>query len=178
MKKVSNYYYITNIHLIYFIYFFYYFLIYIFITFHFTFLFNFTLHFYLLLLLNLGFSSLNVSTIHNVIISYNQKHAGNPNEVIQKIQNIWQTLEDYAEEKKILQIGLSDVEENTFLAIYDWAKVKPSIIQINLATCCVVPPTLQAFCKENEVQLLTHSDPSGKLKIINIINIQKRIIKA
>ncbi|KAJ8870391.1 hypothetical protein PR048_029412 [Dryococelus australis] len=40
--------------------------------------------------------------------------------------------------------------------------VKPSIIQINLATCCVVPPALQEFTKDHNVQLLTHSDPFGK----------------
>lgn len=81
---------------------------------------------------------------------------------MEKIKNIWYTLEEYAKNKKVLQIGLSDVEENVFRIIYEWATIKPSIIQINLATCCVVPPTLQAFCKEKEVQLLTHSDPNGK----------------
>lgn len=45
--------------------------------------------------------------------------------------------------------------------LYNWSTVKPAIIQINLATCCVVPPTLQAFCKENNIKLFTHSDSSG-----------------
>lgn len=41
-------------------------------------------------------------------------------------------------------------------------QVKPNIIQINLATCCVVPPALQEFTKQNDIQLLTHSDPDRK----------------
>lgn len=41
-------------------------------------------------------------------------------------------------------------------------QVKPSIIQINLSSCCVVPPALQEFTKQNDVQLLTHNDPIGK----------------
>ncbi|KAL1115101.1 hypothetical protein AAG570_007132 [Ranatra chinensis] len=41
--------------------------------------------------------------------------------------------------------------------------VKPSIVQINLASCCVVPPQLQEFAKQHEVQLLTHNDPKELL---------------
>lgn len=111
-----------------------------------------------------AFTSLNINSVHNVIIAYHEKHNEGQNDIIGKIKNIWKTLESYARDKKILQIGLSDIEENAFRTIYDWADVKPSIIQINLATCCVVPPTLQAFCKDNEVQLLTHSDPNGRYR--------------
>lgn len=78
------------------------------------------------------------------------------------MKKIWGVLEEYVQQQKIGQIGLADVEEATFRNVFEWSKVKPSIIQINLATCCVVPPTLQAFCKDNDVQLLTHSDPIGK----------------
>lgn len=41
-------------------------------------------------------------------------------------------------------------------------QVKPNIVQINLTACCVVPPALQEFTKQNDIQLLTHSDPAGK----------------
>lgn len=49
-------------------------------------------------------------------------------------------------------------------------QVKPNIVQINLATCCVVPPALQEFTKENDIQLLTHSDPSGEYLPIKTID--------
>jgi hypothetical protein len=41
-------------------------------------------------------------------------------------------------------------------------QVKPCIVQINLATCCVVPPDLQEYAKLNDILLLTHNDPRGK----------------
>ncbi|KAF5308593.1 hypothetical protein FQR65_LT06141 [Abscondita terminalis] len=105
------------------------------------------------------FKLLSVTSVHNVIISYNNKLQGE-DQVVARLKYVWQILEKYTTDKKILQIGLADVEEAVFRAIYEWATIKPAIIQINLATCCVVPPTLQTFCKDNEVQLLTHSDPN------------------
>lgn len=110
-----------------------------------------------------AFTTLNVAAVQNVVIAYNQKHEiEGQRDGIEKIQKIWKTLESYVQNKKINQIGIADIEENYFRTIHEWAEIKPSIIQINLATCCVVPPTLQTFCKENDVQLLTHSDPSGE----------------
>lgn len=44
--------------------------------------------------------------------------------------------------------------------------MKPNIVQINLAMCCVVPPALQTFTKENDIQLLTHSDPCRRYLVI------------
>ncbi|XP_022907351.1 glutamate--cysteine ligase regulatory subunit [Onthophagus taurus] len=107
--------------------------------------------------LDKALSVLQVNSVQNVIMSYNQV------DDINKIQNVWKVLEEYTENKKISQIGIADVEESTFRSLHEWALIKPSIIQINLATCCVVPPTLQAFCKDHEVQLLTHSDPTDIL---------------
>lgn len=40
-------------------------------------------------------------------------------------------------------------------------QVKPSSNQVNLASCCVMPPDLTAFAKEFDIQLLTHNDPKG-----------------
>lgn len=121
--------------------------------------------------LDKAFSALNINSVHNVIIAYHNKESEGQNDVVDKIKNIWRILENFTREKKILQIGLSDVEEAAFRTVYEWADVKPSIIQINLATCCVVPPTLQAFCKDNEVQLLTHSDPNEILPENSIENV-------
>lgn len=115
---------------------------------------------YLTEALDKAFTVLNINSVQNVIIAYHSKQNEGQNDIIEKLKNIWKTLESYARDKKIFQIGLSDIEEAAFRSIYEWADIKPSIIQINLATCCVVPPTLQAFCKDNEVQLLTHSDPN------------------
>lgn len=114
------------------------------------------------------FATLKVESIDNMILAYNPKcQAEKQEDKLDKLKVLWKVLESFARSKKILQIGLSDIEEANFRAIHEWANIKPNIIQINLATCCVVPPTLQTFCKENEVQLLTHSDPSGEfMKLI------------
>lgn len=104
------------------------------------------------------FNILKVDSIDNIVIAFNSSEK---DKLVQQ-KNIWTTLESFAKNRMIFQLGLSDIDEGNFRAIYDWANIKPQIIQINLATCCVVPPTLQAFCKENEVQLLTHCDPNGE----------------
>lgn len=107
------------------------------------------------------FETLKIESIDNLVLSYNYKASETEtDQKLEHLKTLWKALENFTEGRRILQIGLSDVEEATFRALYEWASVKPAIIQINLATCCVVPPSLQAFCKENEVQLLTHSDPS------------------
>ncbi|KAK9755045.1 hypothetical protein QE152_g766 [Popillia japonica] len=109
---------------------------------------------YLIEALDKAFTVLNVSSVQNVIVSYN--HQIPQNDHIGKLQNIWKVLELYTKNKKIGQIGLADLEE---------------------ATCCVVPPTLQAFCKDNEVQLLTHSDPTEILPESTIEQIfEKKLI--
>ena len=44
-------------------------------------------------------------------------------------------------------------------------QVKPNSNQVNLASCCVMPPDLTAFAKQFDIQLLTHNDPKGKTEI-------------
>ena len=100
--------------------------------------------------------------VQNVILQFKKDKLIETGDDINSLKKIWGVLEEYVKNEKISQIGLADVEEATFRNVYEWATVKPAIIQINLATCCVVPQTLQQFCKDNDVQLLTHSDPSGK----------------
>lgn len=103
-----------------------------------------------------------MNVINDVIITFKQEQSEDRKDNLNQIQTVWKVLENFVQEEKIKQIGVADVEENTFRALYEWAVVKPSIIQINLATCCVVPPSLQTFCKEKDLKLLTHSDSAGK----------------
>ncbi|KAI8432758.1 hypothetical protein MSG28_013717 [Choristoneura fumiferana] len=63
------------------------------------------------------------------------------------------------------QLGVADVGGGCLYKLHAWAKVKPAIAQINLASCCVVPPSLHAFCRANDVQLLTHADPPDLLSL-------------
>lgn len=62
--------------------------------------------------------------------------------------------------------AISCVEHSltTYLLMY---QVKPSSNQVNLASCCVMPPDLTAFAKEFDIQLLTHNDPKGEIPFIS-----------
>ncbi|XP_058059120.1 glutamate--cysteine ligase regulatory subunit [Anopheles bellator] len=80
-----------------------------------------------------------------------------------KLKNLWGLLERYSGQGKIGQLGIADLDADSLQKLYEGATVRPTIAQINLAACCVVPPELQAYCNQNEIQLLTHSDPQELL---------------
>lgn len=84
----------------------------------------------------------------------------------ENLKRLWLVLEEYSEAKRIKQLGVSDLNADTIRKLYEWAKVQPTITQINLSACCVVPPDLKEFCNEKEIQLLTHSDPQRKSTFI------------
>lgn len=77
------------------------------------------------------------------------------------LKQLWHVLEQYAKEKKVCQLGIADLDTESLHDLFATSVVKPTIAQINLSACCVVPPSLQEFCNKNEIQLLTHSDPEG-----------------
>lgn len=43
------------------------------------------------------------------------------------------------------------------------AQVKPTTLQVNLSSCCVVPQELSSFAQQNDVQVLTHNDAAGEI---------------
>ncbi|OAD53714.1 Glutamate--cysteine ligase regulatory subunit [Eufriesea mexicana] len=87
------------------------------------------------------------------------KEAIDQEELLASLKHLWTGVEEYVKIGKLSSVGLSDVDTNVFIDLLQWANIKPNIVQISLATCCVVPPVLQTFAKENDVQLLTHNDP-------------------
>lgn len=76
---------------------------------------------------------------------------------------MWKKLRAAKSAGRIAQLGIADMDLDTILDIFDDKTFDFTILQINTQTCCVVPPELQQFCKDHEIQLLTHSDPQGKL---------------
>ncbi|PZC72551.1 glutamate--cysteine ligase regulatory subunit [Helicoverpa armigera] len=85
--------------------------------------------------------------------------------ILPGIKILWGVLEDYVKEGRVQQLGVADVGGGCLRKLHAWARVRPAIAQINLASCCVVPPALHAFCRANDVQLLTHADPPDLLSI-------------
>ncbi|XP_035893716.1 glutamate--cysteine ligase regulatory subunit [Anopheles stephensi] len=136
------------------------------------------------------FETLNVSYLDNLIVAYHPT-AGSSNgtsgeaqddepeesevkegviewavgsdNAVGNLKKLWALLERYAGDGKIGQLGIADLDADSLKELYDASTVHPSIAQINLAACCVVPPQLQAYCNQNEIQLLTHSDPQELL---------------
>lgn len=114
-------------------------------------------------------------TAPNVILAYtptstiqNEKFvwADNDSNAKENFKLLWAKLRDYKSQGKIEQLGIADMDLDTILEIfgenYDF-----TILQINIVTCCMPPPALVNFCKEHEIQLLTHSDPQGDFFYIN-----------
>lgn len=104
------------------------------------------------------FSSLNTDCIDSLVIACSAS-SESTNGPLKNLQELWNVLEEYVHSGKVNRIGISDIDTELFIHLYNAAVVKPSIIQINLSSCCVVPPALQEFTKQNDVQLLTHNDP-------------------
>ena len=78
----------------------------------------------------------------------------------------WRTLEKLHHEGVIAQLGLSEFGSDRLANFLPATKVRPSVDQINVKDCCVVPKTLILYAKQEGIQLLTHNDctdilPSG-----------------
>ncbi|CAK9810757.1 Glutamate--cysteine ligase regulatory subunit [Anthophora quadrimaculata] len=102
-------------------------------------------------------NSLNINTIESLVIAYSSKEGSE--DILESLKQLWTGVEEYVKIGKLSSVGLSDVNTNVFIDLFQWANIKPNIVQISLVTCCVVPPALQTFTKENDIQLLTHNDP-------------------
>ncbi|XP_037896891.1 glutamate--cysteine ligase regulatory subunit [Glossina fuscipes] len=140
-------------------------------------------------------SILNVDYVDNVVLAYhpNQYHTkispGTPDVTaatlqhqselkwsqsandsdINDLKELWFCLEDFALQKQINQLGIADLDTEALQLLCQSARVQPVIAQINLAACCIVPPTLKEFCTQRDIQLLTHSDPEVLLTDENFI---------
>ena len=83
-------------------------------------------------------------------------------ELSEKMLQLW----DHMTEKlknNVVTMGLCDLETDIFFHLFKVSSVKPNNFQVNLKSCCVVPPDLQAFAKENQIKLHTHADPPSVL---------------
>ncbi|XP_051172606.1 glutamate--cysteine ligase regulatory subunit [Leptopilina boulardi] len=103
------------------------------------------------------FRVLHTDIIESLVIAY--KNTEESGDILTSLQSLWSVIEELKNAGKLCSVGLSDVDTEIFIQFFRAANVKPNIIQINLTSCCVVPPVLQEFSKENDIQLLTHNDP-------------------
>lgn len=82
---------------------------------------------------------------------------------LELIKPLWSVLESKAKEE-LLEIGVSDLNTQELISLFNNGsnKVKPMFNQINLDSCCTIPPKMSEFAKQNNIRLLTHNDPRGK----------------
>jgi glutamate--cysteine ligase regulatory subunit len=113
----------------------------------------------------------NCSTTPTVILAYHPTSrtdsekfiwADNNEKSKENFKFLWKKLRAAQAAGYVAQLGIADMDLETISSIFDDKKFDFTILQINTQTCCVVPPELQQFCKDHEIQLLTHSDPQGK----------------
>lgn len=79
------------------------------------------------------------------------------------LKPLWWELEREVNKGRIGALGICDAERALLEELYNWARVKPIIDQLNQETCCVIPPDLNEYAKANKIQLLTHNDKSDVL---------------
>ncbi|KIW14622.1 hypothetical protein PV08_07406 [Exophiala spinifera] len=70
----------------------------------------------------------------------------------------WQVLESLHEKGVISQLGVSEFSSERLDKFLPEVKVRPTVDQINVKDCCVVPKSLIMYAKENKIELLTHAD--------------------
>jgi glutamate--cysteine ligase regulatory subunit len=97
--------------------------------------------------------------------------SGDPNapEDIATMLQTWRTIEELHEEGIVDKLGLAEFGTGRLSRILAEAKVRPTVDQINVRDCCVVPKPLILFAKKEGIDLLTHSDctnilPRGTLR--------------
>lgn len=112
--------------------------------------------------LNSDLASFSTTPKENGVLSWGDSD-GN---ALKGLKQLWEVIETYANDGKITQLGVADLDTDTLVQLYKTCEIKPTIAQINLSACCVVPPSLQGFCATHEIQLLTHSDPEGMTPLI------------
>lgn len=112
--------------------------------------------------IDMACSVLGIAQLDSVIIASPPTEDG-VNLSLEHLQPYWEELENLVQSKKIVAIGTSDLDKTQLEQLYQWAQVKPNSNQVNLASCCVMPPDLTAFAKQFDIQLLTHNDPKELL---------------
>jgi glutamate--cysteine ligase regulatory subunit len=92
-------------------------------------------------------------------------------EDISTISTTWQTLEKLHDEGLVSKLGISEFGCTRLEKFLPQTRVRPSVDQINVRDCCVVPKPLILYAKKEGVELLTHTDctnvlPRGTLREI------------
>lgn len=94
-----------------------------------------------------------------------------PPEDIETMITTWRTLEKLHEQGLVSKLGIAEFGVTRLSKFLEHTKIKPNVNQINVRDCCVVPKPLIIYAKQQQIELLTHSDctnilPRGTLRQI------------
>lgn len=94
-----------------------------------------------------------------------------PPEDIETMITTWRTLEKLQSEGLVAKLGIAEFGVTRLGKFLEQTKNKPSVNQINVRDCCVVPKPLIIYAKQQQIELLTHNDctnilPRGTLRQI------------
>lgn len=81
----------------------------------------------------------------------------------------WAALEVLQREGLVEKLGIAEFGSEKLSRFMQLVTVRPTVNQINIKNCCNVPPPLAKLAKEQDIQLLVHSDcidvlPKGTLR--------------
>jgi glutamate--cysteine ligase regulatory subunit len=126
--------------------------------------------------INLVLSTLGVSTIDLLIVSYpgvsfdadddstdlsDTEDGSDDCSTMQNMETMvrtWRVLEDLHTAGTISQLGVAEFGSDRLAAFLPQTRIQPSVDQINVKDCCVVPRPLIMYAKEHKIELLTHND--------------------
>lgn len=84
-------------------------------------------------------------------------------EPIPTMLETWRTLESLHASGIVKKLGIAEFGETRLSRFLPHTKVRPSVDQINVRDCCVVPKPLILFAKREGIELLTHNDCTNVL---------------
>ncbi|MCJ1351641.1 MAG: hypothetical protein MMC33_001625 [Icmadophila ericetorum] len=85
-------------------------------------------------------------------------NSGQESENLDDIMQTWKTMEQLHAAGTVSQIGLAEFGSERLKKFLPRTKVRPSVDQINVRDCCVVPKSLILYAKQEKIELLTHND--------------------
>ncbi|PGH23061.1 hypothetical protein AJ80_02834 [Polytolypa hystricis UAMH7299] len=77
---------------------------------------------------------------------------------LESIIQTWRTLEEIYKKGMVAQLGIAEFDSERLAKFLPHTKIRPSVDQINVKDCCVVPKPLILFAKQENIELLTHND--------------------
>lgn len=83
---------------------------------------------------------------------------GGEGEDLDAMVQTWKALEYLHAQGIAKQIGLAEFGNERLERFLPRTTVKPSVDQINVKDCCVVPKSLITYAKSEKIELLTHND--------------------